>query len=99
MAAREAPQPISRELAIERGLDRYFTGKPCKRGHVAERYLSNGECIVCATLRAQRWKKTPKGRAYERAYHRTPEMRAYNRERDRTEKRRMRRKERITERP
>ena len=44
------PKPISRGLARERGLARYFTGKPCKHGHVAERLLSNGDCIVCATL-------------------------------------------------
>ena len=28
------------------GLKRYFTGKPCKRGHVAER-LVDGGCIEC----------------------------------------------------
>ena len=28
------------------GLDRYFTGKPCNRGHVCERYVS-GHCIEC----------------------------------------------------
>jgi hypothetical protein len=36
----------SREIAIERGLDRYFTGKPCSRGHVAERNRS-GSCMKC----------------------------------------------------
>lgn len=39
-----------------------FTAKPCKRGHVAERYSHNGECVVCARLRAARWKKTAKGK-------------------------------------
>jgi hypothetical protein len=92
-------EPISRELARERGLVHYFTGRACKRGHVAERYLSNGECVVCAKLRAARWEKTPKGKAYRRQYHCTPKMRAYHREYDRTEKRRLRRKERIAERP
>lgn len=28
---------------------RYFTGKPCKRGHVAERYLSTRGCVECLT--------------------------------------------------
>jgi hypothetical protein len=27
---------------------RYFTGKPCRHGHVAERYASNNVCVVCA---------------------------------------------------
>lgn len=30
------------------GLTRYFTGKPCKRGHVAERITSNSRCITCS---------------------------------------------------
>lgn len=25
----------------------YFTGKPCRKGHVAERYVSTGHCVVC----------------------------------------------------
>lgn len=29
------------------GLTRYFTGKPCAKGHVAERMISNRRCIVC----------------------------------------------------
>jgi hypothetical protein len=87
-----AKRPVSRELARERGLARYFTGKPCKHGHVAERLLSNGDCIVCASLRAVRWNKTPKGREYQRQYHRTPKMREYFRQRDRTKKRRARKR-------
>lgn len=27
---------------------RYFTGKPCRHGHLAERLKSNGSCIECA---------------------------------------------------
>jgi len=29
------------------GLKRYFTGKPCKRGHVAERSVSAKACLAC----------------------------------------------------
>lgn len=29
------------------GLDKYFTGKPCIRGHFAERYTSSGACSQC----------------------------------------------------
>jgi 5-methylcytosine-specific restriction endonuclease McrA len=25
----------------------YFSGKPCKYGHIANRYTCNGECVVC----------------------------------------------------
>lgn len=38
---------ISRQMAISYGLIRYFTGKVCKNGHIAERQLSNGSCIEC----------------------------------------------------
>lgn len=32
------------------GSTRYFTGKPCQRGHVAERQTSNGVCLECHAL-------------------------------------------------
>ena len=38
---------VSRAAAIERGLTRYFTGKLCKRGHIAERYCSTHQCAEC----------------------------------------------------
>ena len=38
---------ITRKEAIEQGLKRYFTGKPCRYGHVDERTLCNGRCRTC----------------------------------------------------
>lgn len=38
---------ITQAEARERGLKRYYTGKPCKRGHYSERHLS-GPCYACA---------------------------------------------------
>lgn len=38
---------ITRAEAIERGLKRYFTGKPCRNKHVSARYASNGACSSC----------------------------------------------------
>ena len=38
---------ISEKEARARGLTRYFTGVPCKRGHVAERRVSDRGCIEC----------------------------------------------------
>lgn len=35
----------------------YFTGKPCKHGHVAPRFTRNRICITCASLRHKRWVK------------------------------------------
>lgn len=38
---------ISRAEAKKQGLPRYFTGKPCKHGHVSERATHNGLCLEC----------------------------------------------------
>lgn len=34
--------------AAEAGSIYYFTGKPCKNGHVAKRRTKGGACIICA---------------------------------------------------
>ena len=46
---------ISRAEAKALGRKRYFTGKSCKYGHVAERQVPNGNCCECH-------------RAHDRAY-------------------------------
>lgn len=38
---------ISRKEAKERGLKKYYTGKPCKYGHIAERWTGNKVCTEC----------------------------------------------------
>lgn len=43
---------ISRADAIAQGLTNYFTGKPCKHGHVARRTSSNGSCLECQSEKA-----------------------------------------------
>lgn len=45
--ARLDPIPKSRNDAIDSGAIRYWTGKPCKNGHIADRYTLNGSCVVC----------------------------------------------------
>jgi hypothetical protein len=39
---------ISPKDAKAAGLKKYFTGKPCKYGHVTERRLYQGSCLECA---------------------------------------------------
>lgn len=39
---------ITRQDALASGLKRYFTGKPCKRGHVAERNALSCFCMECS---------------------------------------------------
>ena len=42
-----APDIIGRDEARALGLKRFFTGEPCKRGHVAERGVSSQNCMEC----------------------------------------------------
>lgn len=49
----------TRKTAITAGLVRYFTGKECKYGHIAERLTSNGVCLACTALN-----KSAKDKAY-----------------------------------
>lgn len=46
---------VSQSEAKARGLTRYFTGKPCRHGHLAERMLSDRRCTDChrAEVRAK----------------------------------------------
>lgn len=39
-----------RNAAKEDGLTRYWTGIPCKHGHVAERLVIQGRCVECAKI-------------------------------------------------
>lgn len=47
---------VGRHEARDSGLDRYFTGKPCRNGHVAQRYIKGG-CIVCKGSQSKRWRE------------------------------------------
>lgn len=42
---------ISEKKALELGLKRYFTGKPCKHGHITERQVNSRVCCECNRLR------------------------------------------------
>lgn len=46
-----------RKQAKAEGSLRYYTGNPCKRGHISERWVFSGTCISCAVLGTQRWRK------------------------------------------
>lgn len=58
-------QPEAKAL----GLSSYFTGRPCKHGHVAKRYTTNKACASCAVTGLARWRNGP-GRESWRAYRR-----------------------------
>lgn len=47
------------------GLKRYFTGKACPNGHVAERIVSTRACSACSYERAREWKERNPDRCAE----------------------------------
>lgn len=48
---------INRKDAKAQTLLRYFTGKPCKYGHVDARLVSNGTCCECNRKHVAKWQK------------------------------------------
>jgi 5-methylcytosine-specific restriction endonuclease McrA len=58
MADPDAPlEIVSRQQARAWGQQFYFTGEPCLRGHIAQRYVSDGSCVTCAVARADKWQR------------------------------------------
>lgn len=48
LRAQEAPWKVkTRKEAIDAGEIKYWTGRPCSKGHVAQRYVKGGACIDC----------------------------------------------------
>ncbi len=48
---REDGTAPTRGTAIMHDLPKFFTGKFCRRGHIAQRYTSTGACVVCVAER------------------------------------------------
>jgi hypothetical protein len=53
---------LSRADAKALGLKRYYTGKECPQGHLAERWVSSGACYECVKAKApgvvKRWRES-----------------------------------------
>ena len=49
---------------IQLGLVKYNTGKPCKNGHLSERYTNSSSCLACEKIR----KSTPAYKEYFKKY-------------------------------
>lgn len=81
---------ISRADARAQGLKRYFTGKPCSKGHVAERLVSSSACVVCNARRALCWARSHPTEMLERTSEwrsKNPEKLQQQRERDYAQRR------------
>jgi hypothetical protein len=44
------------------GMPRYYTGKPCKQGHITERLTGSGRCHDCHKIAKKKWLNTPTGK-------------------------------------
>ena len=74
---------IDKETAKILGMVTYFTGQPCKRGHVSERYTKSQHCLACLDLTSSRWKEENYERVKERAREWNEDNREHIRERSR----------------
>ncbi len=68
---------ITRKQALEQGLNLFFTGEPCKQGHVAERRVANSQCKECIAAYNKAHYEANRESAIERA----TQWQATNRER------------------
>ena len=66
-------QIVSRNEARTQGLKKYFTGKPCKFGHIEDRLVSNGRCLICLksiwSEQKRKYSQKPEWKEYSRKYH------------------------------
>jgi len=60
---------ITRKEAMQQGLKRYFTGKPCdKAGHISERHTQKANCIACMAVAFQENNKDAEFRNKRKQY-------------------------------
>lgn len=65
---RRPKRPSPRAEALAAGLKRYFTGKPCKRGHLSERTVCDNQCLECHKISHRTEAAREKSRARIEAY-------------------------------
>lgn len=46
-----------RQEAVNEGLKKYYTGRPCARGHRTFRYTATGVCRDCSNQNSIAWQK------------------------------------------
>ena len=57
--------PSKHSLARQQKAVWYFTGKPCKNGHIEKRLTSNGQCYVCSKNKILAWRNKSKSKLVE----------------------------------
>jgi hypothetical protein len=88
---------ISRDEAKALGLKHYFTGVPCKHGHIGERSVRSGRCLECGRARSAKWKATNPERVREmRRKHRAANLeKVREKDREATRKQYIKNKDKI----
>jgi len=66
-----AMEIISRSHAKSHSLQYYFTGLPCKQGHISKRRTSNSTCYECELLTSKRTSDPLNKRLYDKQYQQT----------------------------
>ncbi len=59
--------PPDRETAREVGALYFFTGNPCRRGHISRRTTSRNTCVECIRIASEKYKNTEKGKKNQEA--------------------------------
>lgn len=58
---------VTLAAARDAGLQHYFTGKPCKHGHVDFRLVASRVCATCSVLKSAQWREQFPDRATEQS--------------------------------
>lgn len=83
--------PKTRREAILLEVDKYFDGKPCKKGHIAEKSVNGYACCECHREACNRYTQTEEQRQkrvarYRRIHQENPWVHAFNRARERAKR-------------
>lgn len=67
---------LTKQMAATSGLSLFYTGRECRAGHLAQRYVSNGQCVRCNAASSRqgarlRDLRDPSHRAYRNTLRRT----------------------------
>lgn len=66
---RQKYRPLSeRKKAMAAGEKTYFTGYPCKNGHISDRLTSNGSCSECSRINSVNFYRNPKNKEKIKEY-------------------------------
>ena len=74
---------ITKKDALAKKMKYYFTGKPCKHGHVSERMVKGGACKQCRNIFSSKYRN--ENRQVYNEYCRIKKKESYSKEKRRTQ--------------